>query len=89
MANSITIAEAKKLLGELPEKLSRRKRATAVTRDGKRVLAVMSWERYRAMEETLEILSDPEVMASIRRSEEDFKAGRTHSVEEVRRSLGL
>ena len=73
----------------LAEMLSRRKRATAVSRDGKWVLAVMSWERYRAMEETLEILSDPEAMAGIRRGIEDVKAGRTIPLEELLKRNGL
>lgn len=89
MANTLTMTEVRKVLSELPEKLSRRKRPMAVTRGGKKVLAVMTWEQYESWNETREIMSDPEIMAAIRRGEEDVKAGRTIPAEEVRRRLGL
>jgi PHD/YefM family antitoxin component YafN of YafNO toxin-antitoxin module len=61
----------------------------AVTRGGKKVLAVMTWDDYEAMEETLEILSDKDAMASIRRGKRQAQSGKLLSAESVRRSLGL
>lgn len=85
----MTITEAKQALSTLPEKLSKRKRALAVTRGGKRVLAVMPWDDYEAIVETLEILSDERMMASIRRGRKQAEKGQLLSGNELRRALKL
>jgi PHD/YefM family antitoxin component YafN of YafNO toxin-antitoxin module len=46
-------------------------------------MAVMSWELYEGLLETLEILSDREVMNDLKRGIEDVKAGKTHSLKEA------
>jgi antitoxin YefM len=61
----------------------------AVTRRNKEVMAVMSWEVYEGLLETLEVLSDPELMKHLRAATEDVKAGRTHSLSEAYERLGL
>lgn len=61
-------------------------------RDGDRsgradvVISTVEWE---ALEETIEILQDEETPAALRESEEDVRAGRLFSLDEVRRELGL
>ena len=61
----------------------------AITRRNKEVMAVMSWELYEGLLETLEVLSDPELMKHLRAAIEDVKAGRTHSLPEAYERLGL
>ena len=61
----------------------------AVTRRNKEVMAVMSWELYEGLLETLEVLSDPELMKHLRAAIEDVKAGRTHSLSDAYERLGL
>ena len=61
----------------------------AVTRRNKEVLAVMSWELYEGLLETLEVLSDPELMQQLRTAVEDVKAGRTYSLSDAYERLGL
>jgi prevent-host-death family protein len=61
----------------------------AVTRRNKEVMAVMSWELYEGLMETLEVLSDPELMKHLRAGIEDIKAGRTHSLSDAYERLGL
>ena len=61
----------------------------AVTRRNKEVMAVMSWELYEGLLETLEILSDPDLMNRLRKGIEDVKAGRTHTLSEAHERLGL
>lgn len=57
MSRTMTVAEAKKALATLPEKLSRRKKPLAITRDGERVMALMSWADYEALEKSLECVN--------------------------------
>src|SRR2546422_6629041 len=77
----LTISEARRSLLDLPEKLARvPERAVSITRRGRPVLAVMPWEFYESIVETLEILSDPEMASALRESvEEDRKSTRLNS----------
>ena len=61
----------------------------AVTRRNRDVMAVMSWEMYEGLIETLEVLSDRALMNNLRKGVEDVKAGRTHSLSEAYERLGL
>ena len=49
----------------------------------------MRWKLYECLLETLEILSDPDLMSHLRKALEDVKAGKTHSLAEAHETLGL
>jgi len=85
----ITISEARQALTALPELLDKHPGTVAVTRRGKPVLAVLPWDLYESILETMEILGDEEMMAAIRQGMEDIKAGRTMSLDEFKRRLRL
>jgi len=61
----------------------------AVTRRNKEVMAMMSWELYEGLLETIEILADQELMKNIKRGIKEIKSGKTYTIEESRKSLGL
>ncbi|HID28947.1 MAG TPA: type II toxin-antitoxin system Phd/YefM family antitoxin [Desulfobacterales bacterium] len=84
----IPITEARNRFMKLPDKAAKNQ-VLAVTRRNKEVMAVMSWELYEGLLETLEILSDPELMNNLKRGIEDVKAGRTHSLKEAYERLGF
>jgi PHD/YefM family antitoxin component YafN of YafNO toxin-antitoxin module len=52
-------------------------------------MAVMSWELYEGLLETLEVMSDPELMNHLKKAIDDVKAGRTYSLSEAYERLGL
>ena len=86
----LTISEARKEFLDLPEKLAREpEHAVIITRRGQPVLAVLPWEFYESIVETLEVLSEPELVAELRESIEDIERGRLLSHEEVGARLGL
>lgn len=89
---SLPMVEARNRLTTLPEELEqdRESGAVAITRRGKPVLAVMSWELYECLTETLEIMSDPELMAILRQDIKDRKEGKSTGKpwEEVKKELG-
>lgn len=66
MISNIPITEAKHELNSLPEKLTQQGGTLAITRNGKPVLAVMTWKHYEAILETLEIYGDAELMTNLR-----------------------
>ena len=64
-------------------------RAVTITRRGRPVLAVMPWEFYESIVETLEILGDPQMVTALRESLEDLKRGRVVSHAEAKKRLGV
>ena len=84
----LSIAEARNRLTRLPEELDERG-AVTVTRHGKPVLAVMSYDLYDSLMETLEIMSDPKQMAVLRQSIHEANEGRTVEWQKVKQELGL
>ncbi|MBF8266759.1 MAG: putative prevent-host-death family protein [Dehalococcoidia bacterium] len=83
----ITIVDARRLLTKLPERLGSHPATVAVTRRGKPVLAIMAWEDYEAILETLEILSDEEAVEKLRRSIQEVRESKTIPWEEAKTRL--
>ena len=84
----IPITEARNKFMKLPDQAAKHK-ILAITRRNKEVMAVMSWELYEGLLETLEILADPELMQNLKKGVEDIRSGKTYSIEESRKRLGL
>jgi len=85
---TIPITEARNKFMKLPDQAAK-DQIIAVTRRNREVMAVMSWEMYEGLLETLEVLSDRELMNNLKKGVEDVKAGRTHSLSEAYERLGL
>ena len=73
----LTTVDARRELTKLPEKLGAEPATVAVTRRGKPVLAIMTWEDYQAIQETLEILGDNDAVEQLHRSIKEVKEGKT------------
>jgi len=89
MLKDIPITEARHELTSLPERLAKEPGAVAVTRRGRPVLAVMPWELYESIVETLEIMGDEDFMAALRKSIKEAEEGKTVPWEQVKKDLGL
>jgi len=89
MSNDLPITEARHALTALPDQLSASHETVTVTRRGKPVLAILPWEEYEALVETLAILSDAEIMADLRQGIKEAEAGKGIPWEQVKRKLGL
>ena len=83
----ITVTKARDMLMKLPEALAESNEAIPLTRRGKPVMALMAWELFETIQETLEILSDEELMAALRRSIRQAEAGETIPFDEVMAGL--
>jgi PHD/YefM family antitoxin component YafN of YafNO toxin-antitoxin module len=83
--------EARKQLTSLPETLRHNGEIDVIeiTRRGKPVLAVMPWELYDAIAETLEVMGDKELRALLRKSIEEMDKGEAIPWDEAKRELGL
>jgi antitoxin YefM len=87
--NEMSISEARKALTTMTDEMSARSPAVAITRRGKPVLAVMNWDLYEAIVETLEVMADDEMMGALRASLREVARGRTVSSDKVAKDLGL
>ncbi len=84
----IPITEARNKFMKLPDQAANNE-ILAVTRRNKEVLAVMSWELYEGLLETIEVLSDPDLIGHLKKAVDDVNAGRTHSLSDAYERLGL
>ena len=57
--------------------------------DGERPLAILAWDDYEALVETLEILDDSETVDALRRANAQIEAGEGRPFEDVAAELGL
>ena len=89
MAKTVPFSEARARLSELLDEIRGSQEHVVITRNGRPVALLMSLDEYESLEETIEVLSDEDTLAALRESEEDVKAGRTYSWDEVKRELGL
>ena len=89
MICDISMTEARQQLNTLPERLVKESTVVAVTRRGKRVLALVSWEHYEALVETLEIMADEALMNALRQGIREAEQGKALPWREAREELGL
>jgi antitoxin YefM len=87
--NNIPITEARNILTKLPEQLAEEHAAIALTRRGKPVMALMSWELYEAIMETLEIMGDSDLMTALRQSVKEASERKVTPWETVKAELAL
>ena len=84
----IPISQAREELTTLPETLAKEPGAVAVTRRGDRVLAILPWDLYESIAETLEILGDKDLMTALRRGVQDIEEGKGIPWEEAKKRIG-
>lgn len=83
----INATEARKSFFELLEKVERGPYAINITVKGVPRAVIMSKEEFDGWMATLETLSDPELMHSIRESEKDLRLGRYSSLEQSEKEI--
>lgn len=82
-----SLADAKSRLSELVRSAEETHERTIITKNGRPVAALISIADLESMEETLAILSDPELMAGIREAEAEIARGEFATEAEVRADL--
>ncbi len=84
MAKTLPISEVKARLPELVTGVEDREEEVVVTRNGKPAAVLVNYNDYERLKETLDVLSDPDLMRQIRESERYFaKGGKGLSFEDV------
>ena len=84
MSRILPISEVKARLPELVTGVSEREEEIVVTRNGRPAAMLVSYEDYQRQRDTLDILSDPDLMAQIRQSRRFYaKKGKGLSFDDV------
>ena len=84
MSETLPLAEIKAHLSEIVDRVEREHERVVLTRNGRPAAVIMSPADLDALEDTLDLLSDPEAMNDIARAREDLGAGRSFSAEQLR-----
>jgi prevent-host-death family protein len=83
----LPIIKARDRLTSLPEEFAEEPGAIAVTRRGEPVLAILPWNLYESIMETLEILGDEDLMAALRQSIKEASEGKTIPWDRAKKEL--
>lgn len=89
MEYHLPITQARRDLTNMPEKLGEEASTVTVTRRGEPVLAILPWELYESLIETLEILGDEELITELRQGIREARQGNTLAWEDVKAEAGL
>lgn len=85
MADQILpLAEIKRRLSEIVDGVEQRHERVVLTRNGRPAAVLVSPDDLEALEETLDILSDPEAMAAIREGLSEIEDGEYVSADQLR-----
>jgi len=87
--STYSISEIREEITRLPEYFDREPDAVTVTRHGKPVMAILPWDLYEALIETLEVMSDTELMVAFRQGVQELIEGKGRSWDDVKRHLDL
>jgi len=84
MSETLPLADIKARLSEIVDRVEREHERVVLTRNGRPAAVIMSPADLAALEDTLELLSDPAALKEIREAREDVARGRVVSTEELR-----
>ena len=87
MPKYLTIAEAQTQLAELSDRLD--DEPAIITKDGKPVMITFGMEQFESLMETIEIISDRELMADLKQGIQEAQQGKTVTLEELKIDLSL
>ena len=87
MGREVPVSQARARLTQLANELAGSQETVTITSRGKPVLAMIGYELYESIMETLEIMSDADLMAKLRDSLEEASRGNVIDIAEVEREL--
>jgi antitoxin YefM len=87
MAKTVPVREFRSNLAELLSDVADRRDHVVVTRNGRPAAALVPVDEYEALEETAEILSDPDALSALEAGLAELARDETVSLDDVRREL--
>lgn len=87
MARQMNLTDAKARLSEAVDDVHRTHEEIEISRNGQVVAVLISTERLESLRETLEVLSDRDLLDDLHEALDDVNEGRVYSGESVKRGL--
>lgn len=87
MAKTVPVRELRSNLSNLLDDVSDRRDHVVVTRNGTPAAALVPIDEYEALEETAEILSDPDAISALETGLAEIERGETITLAELREEL--
>jgi prevent-host-death family protein len=87
MSETLSLAEVKAQFSEVARRVNREHERVTVTVHGKPTVAVLAVDDLEALEETIAVLSDSELMRQLIEAERQVAAGETATLDDVRESV--
>jgi antitoxin YefM len=87
ISSAMTASDARANFYDLAKLASELSQRFIITLHGKPAVVIMSLEELEGMEETIDIMSDPELVESIRQGQKDYEEGKFFTLEEVEKEL--
>lgn len=83
--DTLPLAEIKARLSEIVDRVERRHERVTLTRNGRPAAVLISPDDLDALEDTLELLSDPEALREIEQGRKEIARGETVSADDLRK----
>jgi prevent-host-death family protein len=83
----LPLADVKARLSELVARVQKQHDQVTVTRNGRAAAVVVSIDEWESLQETLEILSDPDAVAAILTARAEVERGEVFTTEDILRDL--
>jgi len=87
VAKTVPVRELRNDLARLLDEVADRREHFVVTRRGRPAAALVPFDEYEALEETAEILSDPDALAAIEAGLGELERGEDLTLDELRQEL--
>ena len=89
MRRTLPVTEAREKLTELVDEVNNKFEQIEITKNGKPRAVIMSADEFDSWKETMEVLSDEQLMKDIRQAEKEFREGKSIPWEQVKEELNL
>ncbi len=81
---TLSLSEIKARLSEVIDQVERQHDRVVLTRNGVPAAVIMSPDDLQALEDTLELLSDPSARSAVEAARQEIAAGKSFTAEELR-----
>ena len=89
MRRTLPVTEAREKLTGLVDEVNDKFEQIEITKNGKPRAIIMAADEFDSWKETLEILSDEQLMRDIKQAEKEYKEGKFVTLDELEKELNL
>ena len=80
---TLPLSDAKNRLSRIVEDVTERDERVMITRNGHPAAVVISPDEFESWQATIDILSDPDLMAQLQRSKKAMRRAKTYTIEDL------